>query len=71
MGFLGSLFGKSTSDDGDEYGTCASCDWPLTAADEDGEFCNDCVSEGGSAKYCCGAIYEYGEDTCASCGDPL
>lgn len=23
------------------------------------------------AKYCCGMIYEDGEDTCMSCGEPL
>lgn len=24
-----------------------------------------------AARYCCGAIYEEGEDTCRSCGEPL
>jgi len=28
-------------------------------------------SNDGSAKYCCGAIYEDGETRCASCGEPL
>lgn len=23
------------------------------------------------ARYCCGMIYEQGEDTCFSCGEPL
>ncbi len=27
------------------------------------------VSDG--PRYCCGLIYEHGEDTCMSCGDPL
>lgn len=26
---------------------------------------------GDSPKYCCGLIYEDGEDTCASCGESL
>ncbi|WP_181793215.1 hypothetical protein [Streptomyces sp. WELS2] len=26
---------------------------------------------GGDARYCCGMIYEDGESTCRSCGEPL
>lgn len=29
------------------------------------------TKDGGGAKYCCGMIYEDGESTCTSCGDPL
>jgi hypothetical protein len=38
-------------------------------------YCNDCfengASDGSGTKYCCGVIYEDGEDHCMSCGDPL
>lgn len=37
--------------------------------DENGWYEDD--DEDGGTKYCCGAIYEDGEDTCASCGEPL
>lgn len=52
---------------------CTSCDEVVAEADwdEEDEVCNACFEVGGSAKYCCGAIYEDGEDTCRSCGDPL
>lgn len=36
------------------------------------DYCEACMPEDpGDTKYCCGLIYEDGEDTCASCGDPL
>ncbi|MDK7134354.1 hypothetical protein [Corynebacterium sp. UMB4614] len=37
--------------------------------------CHDCYVENdldsGYPSYCCGMIYEDGEEYCASCGDPL
>lgn len=53
---------------------CTSCeqvvedeaDW-----DEECELCPGCSEVGASSTYCCGAIYEAGEDTCGSCGEPL
>lgn len=38
--------------------------------DENGWYEDDNDGDG-AAKYCCGAIYEEGEDTCKSCGEPL
>lgn len=34
---------------------------------------HDCDEEdgGSSTSYCCGQIYEEGETTCMSCGEPL
>jgi hypothetical protein len=54
---------------------CTSCDEEvdeLNWHDED-ELCTPCfeVSGDSTAKYCCGSIYEEGEDTCKSCGEPL
>lgn len=53
---------------------CTSCgeevedqaDW-----DEESQTCNACREVSGGPVYCCGMIYEDGEDTCRSCGDPL
>lgn len=41
--------------------------------DEESEICMACFEVGGGSgpRYCCGSIYEDGEDTCRSCGDPL
>ncbi len=40
--------------------------------DEESKICMACFEVGGSSStYCCGAIYEDGEDTCGSCGEPL
>ncbi len=33
--------------------------------------CEKCFSDWSPASYCCGMIYEDGEDTCASCGESL
>jgi hypothetical protein len=39
--------------------------------DEEDQLCIPCFEVSGGPKYCCGAIYEDGEDTCMSCGEPL
>lgn len=53
---------------------CTSCEEVVENeaywVDED-ELCMACFEVGGGSTYCCGAIYESGEDTCASCGEPL
>lgn len=35
------------------------------------DMCNSCSANSTSPRYCCGGIYEEGEDTCPSCGEPL
>jgi len=78
MGFLSGLFGGSAvSDDEDATGTgtTLTCDCCGDEVDEnemqEGQ-CEECYnSDDAAAKYCCGAIYEDGEDTCQSCGEPL
>jgi hypothetical protein len=75
MNFLSKLFASSSSDDGDaESFICDSCGEEVDSATVDNicDLCNDCYENGDSAtKYCCGMIYEEGETTCMSCGDPL
>ena len=54
---------------------CTSCDEEVDDEDywdEESQLCNACCGEvSGGPMYCCGIIYEDGEDTCMSCGDPL
>jgi len=54
---------------------CTSCDEEVAEDDwhEEDQLCTACfeVSGDGTATYCCGVIYEDGEDTCMSCGEPL
>lgn len=53
---------------------CSSCEEEVEdEADwhDDDQMCNACREVGDAAQYCCGVIYEDGEDTCMSCGDPL
>ena len=53
---------------------CTSCEEDIeneTQWDDVGQLCLACFELGGSPTYCCGAIYEGGEDVCASCGEPL
>jgi len=54
---------------------CRVCEEEVDEVDwqEEDELCTDCFqnSGDGATKYCCGAIYEEGEDTCMSCGEPL
>ena len=77
MGLLSRLFSGFASDDEDASGavatlTCDSCGCDVDEDDMQEGHCEDCYnSEYAGAKYCCGAIYEEGEDTCMSCGEPL
>jgi hypothetical protein len=53
---------------------CSSCEQEVedeTDWHDDDQMCNACWEVGDAAQYCCGVIYEDGEDTCMSCGDPL
>lgn len=50
---------------------CESCDEKVDEGDMEDGMCPACFEVSGGAKYCCGAIYEDGEDTCRSCGEPL
>jgi hypothetical protein len=78
MGFINRLFsGSAVSDDGDSSGeettlTCDSCGCEVDENDMEEGQCEECYnSDYWGPKYCCGAIYEEGEDTCRSCGEPL
>ena len=76
MGLLSRLFSGSASDDDGASGavatlTCESCGCDVDEEDMQEGQCDECYSEYTGAKYCCGAIYEDGEDTCRSCGEPL
>ncbi len=55
--------GRLVREDADDCPTCGSQD--ITSLDD------DITGSDTYTKYCCGAIYEEGEDTCASCGEPL
>lgn len=51
---------------------CDGCDRKVDEDDLQDGLCQECSDlADSSAKYCCGAIYEDGEDTCRSCGEPL
>lgn len=77
MSFFRSLF--SESDDSNNKGTsgpktliCDCCGCEVDESDMQEGMCPECYdSEYTGPKYCCGMIYENGEDTCASCGEPL
>lgn len=75
MNFLSKVFGSGGGDGGDaDTFICDSCGDVVDSATVDNiwDLCNDCYENGDSAtKYCCGMIYEEGETTCMSCGDPL
>lgn len=78
MRILGRLFsGSAVSDDEDTSDaattlTCDSCGCEVDENDMEEGQCEECYnSEYSGAKYCCGAIYEDGEETCRSCGEPL
>ena len=42
--------------------TCDVCEQDLDEADSEDGLCPECFGLSGGAKYCCGAIYEDGED---------
>jgi hypothetical protein len=71
MGLLSKVFGSGNSE-GDTF-TCDSCgeEADRSSVDNIWDLCNDCYNAGGGTNYCCGMIYEDGETTCRSCGDPL
>lgn len=77
MGFLSRLFsGSAASDDEGAAGaettlTCDSCGCEVDEEDMENGQCEECYSNYSGPKYCCGAIYEEGEDTCRSCGEAL
>jgi rRNA maturation endonuclease Nob1 len=72
------LFGGSAASDEDISSsplttlTCDSCGDDVDEEDMQEGQCEDCYSSDYTgAKYCCGMIYEEGEDTCNSCGESL
>lgn len=54
---------------------CGVCDRPLSeseAIDHGDEWlCSECFENSNAPAYCCGIMYDHGETTCMSCGDPL
>ena len=78
MGFISSLLGsftagnKVSSGGSGETLTCDSCGDDVDEEDMEEGQCEDCRSaEYTGPKYCCGVMYEDGEDTCMSCGEWL
>lgn len=78
MGFLNNLFGVFASNDSGSSSssgttlTCDTCGDDVDEEDMENGQCEDCYNNDDSgAKYCCGMIYEEGEDTCMSCGESL
>ena len=59
-------------DVGEETATCPFCGWEGDSDEISADFgCPECDEGFSGPRYCCGGIYEQGEDTCASCGEPL
>ena len=77
MGIFSSLFGGSKASDEDSSSsvattlTCDSCGDDVDDEDMQEGQCEDCYSDYSGPTYCCGMIYEEGEDSCVSCGEPL
>lgn len=82
MGFFDNLLrvvgghGGGHSNDFDlrdgEISECPFCGWEGDSMEITADFgCPECPDDYTGPKYCCGGIYEQGEDTCASCGEPL
>nr|BFE42593.1 hypothetical protein GCM10017547_04860 [Pseudarthrobacter oxydans] len=78
MGFFSTLFnGLVSSSDGNTNEeeatlTCDSCGDDVDENEMQEGQCEECYnSDYSGPTYCCGAIYEEGEDTCMSCGEPL
>lgn len=66
LGAVAGLGGGSA----DDTATCPFCGWVGDSDEISVDFgCTNCAD--GFPTYCCGGIYEQGEDTCASCGEPL
>ena len=54
----------------EDIATCPFCGWEGDSDEISVDYgCTECAD--GFPRYCCGGIYEQGEDTCASCGEPL
>jgi hypothetical protein len=77
MGLFNRLFGGSGDAGDGDAGTdttlrCACCGCEVDDDEMQEGQCPECYnSEYTGPKYCCGMIYEEGEDTCASCGESL
>lgn len=77
MSFFGRLFGGSAANNGEGAAgtettlTCDCCGCAVDESEMEEGQCEECYSDYSGSKYCCGAIYEDGEDTCRSCGEPL
>ena len=78
MGLFSNIFGGSSSsedDDGSDGSattvTCDSCGTEKDESEIEWGQCEQCRSEYSGTTYCCGQIYEEGEDTCMSCGESL
>lgn len=53
---------------------CTSCEEEIEDEadwDDESQMCNACFEVSGGPTYCCGIMYDNGEDTCMSCGEPL
>ena len=76
IGVLGFLFKGGSSGETAEFSStkerCEACEEEFVPGEfyEDG-LCSGCAELSGGPKYCCGVIYESGEDVCASCGEGL
>lgn len=77
MGLLNKLFGGSEApvsiDDASPTELRCDCCGAVIEdenAMEEGQ-CEECYADSSGPTYCCGQIYEEGEETCRSCGDPL
>lgn len=77
MGFLSNLFSRSSSSDDAESDdettmiVCEGCEEEVPEDEAWDGLCQACDEVSGGPSYCCGAIYEMGETTCMSCGEPL
>lgn len=76
MGVFGFLFKAGSSGENTQFSSmkerCEACEEEFVPGEsyEDG-LCSGCAELSGGPKYCCGVIYESGEDVCASCGEWL
>lgn len=78
MGFLSSVFGgfnitkTAQGGSGGEDLRCDSCGNGVDDNEMESGMCKECYdSDYTGPTYCCGFIYEDGEDTCRSCGESL
>lgn len=75
MSFFSKLFGSNHSAEETSLPAdvefCQSCGEEVDPEELDDGMCEDCLESSAWSSYCCGQIYENGETTCMSCGDPL